>query len=80
MCWLYGFQLFQSVTHELIQNVSCTGHCNPGTWSVMAAWLFLPTFDIQKRVELTDVSGHCLCLGSLVLFVEQELQPEPEFL
>lgn len=43
-------------------------------------FMVLPTFDIQKGEELADVPGHSHCLGSLVLFGEQELQPEPEFL
>lgn len=79
----FGFRLFQSLTHELFQNVSCTGHCKPGTLSLMAAWWFLGVpADIwhSEGVELADVPGHSLCLGRLVLFVEQELQATPEFL
>lgn len=37
----FDFRLFQSLTHELFQNVSSTGHFSPGTWSLMAAWWFL---------------------------------------
>lgn len=43
---------------------------------VDGCFMILPTFDIQKGEELADVPGRSLCLGSLVLFGEQELEPE----
>lgn len=79
----FVFRLFQSLTHELFQNVSCTGLWNPGTWSLMAARWFLgipANIWHSEGVKLADVPGYSLCLGSLVLFVEQELQPALGFL